>query len=139
MIDYTGKLNSHEQYINVLKALESKTKYIEIVLIDEKETNYLVDKFRNDIVSTKIVSEWWGTITVAKNKLFRIEKTNELFDYLKTFETFCKYHVSYSRGDSSEITDFGYDDIAFYDENNNVLLCTTTHEGYITIKKDLFK
>ena len=67
-MDYTGKLNKHEEYIRVLKLLEKKTKYIEIVLIDEKETNDLVENFREDIISTKIVSEWWGTITVARNK-----------------------------------------------------------------------
>lgn len=139
MIDYTGKLNDHEQYINVLNALERKAKYIEIVLIDEKETNELVDKFKKDIVLVKRVSEWWGTITEAKNKLIRIKVTSELFEYLRTFETFCKYHISKTRGDYSEVTDFGYDDIAFYDENNNMLLCTTTHEGYITIKKDSVK
>ena len=139
MIDYTGNLNSHEQYIKTLKALESKTKYIEIVLIDEKETNELVDKFKKDIILEKKVSEWWGTITAAKNKLIRIEASKEFFQYLETFETFCKYHVSRSRGDHSSETNFGDDDIVFYDENNSMLLYTTTHEGYITIKEDLFK
>lgn len=139
MIDYTGNLNCHEQYINALNALEPKTKYIEIVLIDEKETNELVDKFKKDVISVKKVSEWWGTITVAKNKLIRIKASKELFEYLETFETFCKYHVSRSRGEHSSETDFGDDDIAFYNENDDMLLYTTTHEGYITIKKDLFK
>lgn len=139
MVDYTGKLNEHSQYIKVLEVLEVKTKYIEIVLIDEKETNDLVEKLKNDIVSTKFVSKWWGTETSAKNKLIRIKTSKELFNYLQKYETFCKYHVSYEKGDFSEITDFGYDDIAFYDENNNILLCTTTHEGYIVINDKLLK
>jgi len=145
MIDYTGKLNKHAKYIKILNALELKTKYIEIVLIDEKETNDLVERFKNDIISTKIVSEWWGTETVAKNKLIKIKSSRELFEYLKRFETFCKYYEygstikSFLRGDYSEITDFGYDDIAFYDEKEQILLCTTTHEGYITIDEKLIK
>lgn len=136
-MDYTGRLNTHEEYIKILKLLEEKTKYIEIVLIDEKETNNLVEKFKDDIISTKIVSEWWGTITVAKNKLIRIKASKKLFMYLKQFETFCKYISSGRRGDYSEITDFGYDDIAFYNKNNEMLLCTTTHEGYIIVNEKL--
>ena len=137
MIDYTGKLNEHIEYIKILNNLEPKSKFIEIVLIDEKDSNELVKKFKNDIISQKIVSKWWGTETNAKNKLFKIKASKELFNYLKTFETFCKYYISYTKGDYNEITDFGLDDIAFYDENNNILLCTTTHEGYILIDKSL--
>jgi len=137
MKDYTGKLNNHKKYLKVLSVLEKETKYIEIVLIDEKETNDLVEKFKEDIISTKIVSSWWGTETEAKNKLVKIKASKELFEYLKQFETFCKYHASLLRGDYSEITDFGYDDIAFYNENDEMLLCTTTHEGYIMINEKL--
>ena len=137
MKDYTGKLNNHKKYTKVLKKLEEKTKYIEIVLIDEKETNDLVEKFKQNIVSTKLVSSWWGTETEAKNKLVKINASKELFEYLRNFETFCKYHTSIFRGDYSETTDFGYDDIAFYNENDEMLLCTTTHEGYIMINEKI--
>ena len=88
IIDYTGKLNNHEEYIKILQ---------------------------------------------------KIKASKELFDYLTQYETFCKYYEygttpkSLSRGDYSEITDFGYDDIAFYDKKDEILLCTTTHEGYISI------
>ena len=136
-MDYTGKLNNHKKYIKVLKKLEEKTKYIEIVLIDEKETNDLVEKFKQNIISTELVSSWWGTETEAKNKLVKINVSKELFEYLQNFETFCKYHTSIFRGDHSETTDFGYDDIAFYNENDEMLLCTTTHEGYIMINEKI--
>ena len=139
MEDYTGKLNKHEEYIKALNLLKTKTKYIEIVLIDEKKTNQLVEKFKNDIISTKVVSEWWGTITTARNKLIRIKTSNKLFMYLEQFETFCKYYCSNQRGDYSEVTDFGYDDIAFYNEKDELLLCTTTHEGYIMFDTKLVK
>lgn len=32
---------------------------------------------------------------------------------------------------------FGYDDIAFFDEDNNILSCTTTHERYIFTNEKL--
>ena len=139
MIDYTGKLNTHNEYLEILNILKRKTNYIEIVLIDEKKTNDLVEKFKSDIISQKIVSSWWGTETVAKNKLIKIQVTDNLFEYLSNFETFCKYYSNYIRGDYCETTDFGIDDIAFYNKNDNCLLCTTTHEGYISVSKNLFK
>lgn len=143
MIDYTGKLNEHEKYINILKKIEVKCKYIEIVIIDGRKSNELVDKFSNEILNTKKVSKWWGTSTRASNYLYKIKATKELFDYLSKYDTFCKYYEygsneeSLTRGDYSEITNFGYDDIAFYDENNNCILCTTTHEGYISINDEI--
>ena len=137
LIDNTGKLNNHSEYLDVLKYLELKTKYIEVVLIDKKKTNHLVDKFSEDIVSINNVSEWWGTKTTVKNKLIKIKASPELFEYLRKFETFCKYYMSY-RGDRTETTDFGIDDIAFYNKRDEILLCTTTHEGYIMIKDDLY-
>ena len=113
IIDYTGKINNHEEYIKVLNKIESKCKYIEIVIIDGRKNNELVDEFSSDILDSKKVSEWWGTKTRGSN--------NE----------------SLRRGDYCEITDFGLDDIAFYDKNANCLLCTTTHEGYIAISEKI--
>lgn len=137
MIDYTGKLNKHEDYIKILNKLELKTKYIKIVFVDGKHD--LVNKFKNDIIESDKVSQWWGTVTSKKHNLYKINASKELFIYLRKFETFTKHHKygsdikSLSYGDYSEVTDFGIDDIAFYDDKDNCLLCTTTHEGYIMI------
>lgn len=137
MIDYTGKLNEHTHYLQILNKLKKKTSYIEIVLIDGKKTNNLVEKFKNQIISIESVSEWWGTKTFGRNRLVRINSSDELFSYLESFETFCKYYTSKNRGDYSLLTDFGIDDIAFYDSLNDILLCTTTHEGYIIVNEKL--
>ena len=139
IIDYTGKLNDHKEYINVLNKVELKCKYIEIVIIDGRKSNELVDKFSSDIIEVKKVSKWWGTETKSVNNLYRIKATKEFFTYLTKYETFCKYHESFTRGDYAEITDFGYDDIAFYDENNNYILLTTTHEGNIAINDEIIQ
>jgi len=139
IIDYTGKLNNHEEYIKILNKVEPRCKYIEIVVIDERKTNELVDKFKNDIKQHKKVTKWWGTETKISNNLYRIKATKEFFSYLTKFETFCKYFEYGStketliKGDYSEITNFGYDDIAFYDENDDYILFTTTHEGNVAI------
>ena len=145
IIDYTGKLNNHEEYINVLDKIEIKCKYIEVVVIGGRKSNELIDKFKDDILNIKKVSKWWGTQTRGSNYLYRINSSKEIFEYLRNFETFCKYYEygsnneSLRRGDYSEITDFGLDDIAFYDNNNDCLLCTTTHEGYIAANKKILE
>ena len=135
IIDYTGKLNNHEDYVKLLKKLEFECSYVEIVILDGKETNELVSKFKNDIIETIKVSKWWSTETRSFNNLYRIKATNKLFEFLEKYETFCKYFFS-EKGDYNEITDFGCDDIAFYDENNDYLLFTTTHEGNIAISDE---
>lgn len=139
LLDYTGKLNEHNEYLEMLKKLEEKSKYIEIVVIDERESNDLIDKFKNDIISVKKVSKWWGTETTAINNLYRIKVTKELFEYLRGVETFCKWYFPNATCDEHKQinTDFGIDDIAFYDDNKVPLLCTTTHECYIMIREDL--
>ena len=141
LLDYTGKLNTHQEYLDILDKIEPKCQYIEIVITFGNKSNDIVENFKDDILESRKVSEWWGTITKGKNNLYKIKSSKKLFDYLKQYETFCKYYFygsnaeTLSRGDYSEITDFGSDDIAFYDKNNNLLLFTTTHEGYITINE----
>lgn len=139
LLDYTGKLNNHEEYLNVLNKLEFKTKYIEIVILDGRKSNDLLIKFKDNVVFIKKVSKWWNTEIRGTNYLYRLKISNELFEYLSKFETFCKYYEAddFLQYDRCEITDFGIDDIAFYDDNDLPLLCTTTHEGYILIREDL--
>ena len=137
IIDYKSKLNNHNDYIEMLKKLETKCSYIEVVILDERKSNELVDEFKKDIIETKKVSKWWGTETESNNNLYRIKASKELFKHLSKYETFCKYIETPNQGEYSEITDFGIDDIAFYDELNNYLLFTITHEGEILVNKEL--
>lgn len=133
--DYTGKLNSHEDYLKIIKLLKQKSKYIEYVLVDEDDTR-LVDKFKDLIVSVQPKNKWWGTKSSKKSTVYKLTVSKELFQYLQKFETFCKYTVS-NTGDISENTDFGFNDIAFFDDKDLPLLFTTTHEGYIYVRSDL--
>lgn len=136
LVDYTGKINSHKEYLNTLKQLEIKSQYIEYVIINDEETE-IIDKFSDYVTEIKQKNKWWGTKSSAKAKIYKIKTSKDLFNYLKKFETFCKYTVSIY-GDIAENTDFGINDIAFFDDKEMPLLFTTTHEGYITIRNDLF-
>lgn len=137
LIDYTGKLNDYKEYLQVIKQLENKCKYIEYVLVDEDETKF-IEYFESLIISLKLKNKWWGTKSSQKSKVYKIKSSKEIFKYLKQFDTFCKYIVS-NNGDIVENTEFGINDIAFFDDKDIPLLFTTTHEGYITIRDDLLR
>lgn len=137
LLDYTGELNEHNKYLTVIKYLENKSKYLEYVIID-KDDQKLVEEFANLIISEKLKNKWWGTKSSGKNKVYRLNVSKEIFKYLRNFETFCRL-TSSNQGDIVKETNFGINDIAFFDDEDLPLLYTTTHEGYITIRDDLFK
>ena len=136
LLDYTGKLNRHADYLYAVKLLETKCEYIEYVLVDEDDTE-LIEQFRDSIISVKTQNKWWGTKSASSSKVYTISASKELFRYLRKFETFCKCGTS-DFGKNAAETDFGINDIAFFDKNELPLLFTTTHEGYITVRSDLF-
>ena len=115
-------LNNHNDYLKILNILEQKTKFIEYVLIDTNNTT-LVDFVPENIYSQKKSNAWWGTSTSQSCEIYKIIATNNLFSKLRKFKTFC--------------TDFGINDIAFFDNKSEPLLFTTTHEGYISLRNDL--
>ncbi len=137
LVDYTGKLNNHNEYLKIIKQLENKCNYIEYALVNEEETKF-IERFNDSILSLELRNKWYGTKSSQKNKVYKIKSSKEIFRYLKQFETFCKYTIS-NNDDIVEETDFGINDIAFFDDKETPLLFTTTHEGYITIRDDLFK
>ncbi len=137
LVDYTGQLNNHNEYLKIIKQLENKCNYIEYALVNEEETKF-IEQFNDSILSLELRNKWYGTKSSQKNKVYKIKSSKEIFRYLKQFETFCKYTVS-NNDDIVEETDFGINDIAFFDDKEIPLLFTTTHEGYITIRDDLFK
>lgn len=139
-VDYTGRLNDHKSYLKMLKVLERKCQYIAI-----DGSHEIIDEFQNDIIKYENSSTRWGTWTSIKSKVTFIKASKKLFEYLKKYETFCKYITNVKKVtlgieyicDDVEITSFGYNDIAFYDENYAILLCTNTHEGFINVRDDI--
>lgn len=135
MEDYSGKVNRHEDYLELLNQLEKKCIYIEYVSVDDDDTR-LTEQFKRSVIAVRPKNKWWGTKSSRRRNVYKIKASRELFQYLRRFETFCKYTVS-DMGDLAQTTDFGINDIAFFDERDLPLLFTTTHEGYITVRKDL--
>ncbi len=136
LIDYTGCLNNHEEYLKMLNILERKCDFIGITLRHE-----IVKKFSDDIICVEKSSFWWGIESSPLN-IFYIKSSKELFEFLRKYETFCKYSfgsIEEGKFDSVETTSFGYSDIAFFDKDKHLLLRTNTHEGYIFVDQSIDK
>ena len=138
-IDYICKLNNHDDYLKMLDILESKCLYVEYVLVDGRKSDELVDKFHTDIISKDKTREWWGTVTTPACIRYKIKASKGLFDYLRSFETFVKYIMKVGYPDRCINAEFGINDIAFFDSEEDPMLFTTTHEGYIDVRKDIDK
>lgn len=136
LVDYTGKLNNHNEYLKVIKQLEKKSKYMEYALIDKDDMN-LINNFENLIISVKSKKSWCGTTSKSKTKVYKLKAEKEIFEYLIQFETFCKFNNN-GNEDMVQYTDFGINDIAFFDDSEMPLFFTVTHEGYLTSRDDLF-
>ena len=129
-ICYDGKLNTHKSYLKMLDILMSNSKFIGITSNHE-----IIDIFKDDIISIEKSHSWWGIETSYYEELYYIKASKELFNYLKKYDTFCKYIVDYINGDYVETTEFGINDIAFFDNKNNILFRTNTHEGFLFVSK----
>ena len=55
LIDYTCKLNNHEDYLKMLNILEKETAYIEIAYKNE-----IVKKFKKDITHKEHTVSWFS-------------------------------------------------------------------------------
>ena len=65
LVDYTGKLNNHNEYLKVIEQLENKCKYIEYALVNEDETKF-IENFKSLIISLELKNKWWGTKSSKK-------------------------------------------------------------------------
>ncbi len=136
LIDYTGKLCDHKAYLDALGRIESRCTRIEYTIVDDDIS--FVERFSDLVVGKKTKNKWWGTKTGGRGSdVYTLRASAEIFSYLRRFETFCKYDVS-EYGGRCELTDFGMNDIAFFDGGELPLLFTTTHEGYIMARDDIF-
>ena len=130
-------LSNHEQYLKMLNLIRKETKKIIIVQIDGKdETDPVVNTAKKMMTVEKIevVSEWFSTIAPGRKAVqYTFLKKREFFDYLNSFESF--FIVSSTNPYTVIDTDFGFDDIAFLDSNDELLFYTTTHEGFASLSK----
>lgn len=133
-------LTSNEEYLEVLRALEVKTKYIEIVQAtwikeDDEVVNFALDNLQ--LLEKEKPSEWWGNTYAGDDTVkYRFKADKKYFEFLRKFESFYINEIT-NNSLKTRGTDFGFDDICFYDEDNNKLFYTTTHEGYGTASTKL--
>ena len=138
-VDYEGKLNNHINYLKILNILEKTTDFIGIA-----GKNEITDKFKSNIIKIEKSSSWWTEETSYVELIYYIKASSELFAFLRKYETFCKtivYKDKYFNYETleTETTDFGEDDIAFFDSDCNILLATVTHEGFIYVAENIDK
>jgi hypothetical protein len=138
-VDYEGKLNNHKDYVKLLDIIEKKCEFIGITSEHE-----IIEKFKKDIICSEKTQEWWGIWKSYEEEISFIKSSKEMFEYLKKYETFCKTEEKKMKiGDIefsnyvAELTEFGFNDIAFYDKNKKILLRTNTHEGFIDISEEI--
>lgn len=134
-------LKSRSQYLDILNTIRNDTAKIIIVQIDgEDKKDPIVNKAKEMMTLEKqeIVCKWFGTIAPGRAAVrYTFLKKREFFDYLSSFESF--FIVLSEKPYRVKKTDFGFDDIAFSDNNGELLLFTTTHEGYAYLNKKYLK
>ena len=127
-----------KDYLAVINFLEKQTKYVEIVVSwDDTPNSPLLTNFGDSLVTIKDISHWLETGT--KGTLYKyalsLERKKAYFQQLRKFDSFfynCEHPFS---GMYVETTDFGYQDIAFFNLQGELLFYTITHEGLAWIKK----
>ena len=144
-------LPSHERHVEILDKIRPLTRFVEIVIpYGDVQNDELIIALEPFLVETKKVQEWTGTISGGGAvTLHRYFASDDLFQCLSEYEGFfmsIPYKASpddfiHIHSDivlwQMEYTSFGDKDIAFFDEDGNVLFYTTTHEGDAFIDEKL--
>ena len=138
------ELTSHEQYIELLVKLRKLTRYISIVQIDgEEKDDPIVLKAKSvmQLHHSRTTDNWFSTYAPRRQAAeYVFVKHKGFFDYLMGFESFFFSHYNKNGAYEPEYTDFNTcDDIAFFDDEMQLLFYTCTHEGFAWIYPDVLK
>lgn len=140
-------LTGHQQHIEILSRLRKPTRRIVIVQVDGevKDDPLIVNALSMmELITKRQTREWFSTKTFGTPGVeYVFQKKRKFFDFLTGYDAF---FVSlppseYDRkGYRVEYTDFDpSNDIAFLDENGQLLFYTCTHEGIAMIHPDVLK
>lgn len=132
IVPYNEKLNTQENYVKMLNVLEKRCAFIGITFEHE-----IIEKFKDDIIQIEKTNHWWACIVSYIETITYIKASKELFDYLKKYEGFYKYILTEQEFIVIEETSFGTSDIAFFDNTDNILLGTCTHEGFTNVTRSI--
>lgn len=128
------ELTDHQQYLWLLEQLRKNTAYIMLVQINEEdEKDPILSKALScmKLVEKRYVGKWPGTVRKgAKAPQYLFQADARFFKFLNGFPSFFFNRKDPWGCELVEETDFGQDDIAFLDQEQNILFYTTTHEGY---------
>lgn len=133
--------HTHEEYLSLLRILKDKTMYIQIVIIEyDGATGEILDlaKKHMQCIGRKRVKQWPGTQRKGKGALqYEFIAKKCFIEELEKYESFFINETNEYGWDEVRTTDFGLDDIAFFDVQKEILFYTTTHEGYAFGREDL--
>lgn len=128
-------IENHRQYLEILDRVRKDTALIVLVQIDGADEEDPIVKTAKQMMlleKQETVDHWLGTIAPGRGAArYVFRKHRSFFGYLATFESF--FLVKSIDPLVVETTDFGMDDIAFLDQNGELLFYTTTHEGYANL------
>ena len=135
------EIRDYDDYLDLLKAVKPFTKFIAIIQIDGYDPNDEVVLAADDYMESAgryMTSDWPGTKTRGNRaQVHMYRASHEFFKWLEAGDAFFYNSEDEWGCDIVEKTEFGFDDIVFMDQNQDVLMYTTTHEGDICILEEL--
>lgn len=133
MLYQSIQLNNHDKYLEFLRNLKPRTRYIEVLINDEKDM-HLIEKFKKDIISKSEVNTWWNlnNLELIPCKLYRFDVSAEFWTHLESYQTFGYFEAPGIEAEDN-YSDFGKNDIAFLDENENIIMRTDIKNGFIDV------
>lgn len=140
----TTRIYNYNDYRSALLRIKPFARYFQLVSVDkraEADPHAAFADGTQQIISKTDTSCWLGTMTsgVCRQHLYRIAGSS-LFDYLLGFEPSWLYDCDPEDPEAEPVTDlpeFGIDDIAFFNENMEPILVTTTHEALVWMLPEL--
>ena len=135
------EIRDYDDYLDYLKAVKPFTRYIAIIQVDGYDPDdevMLAADAHMESAGRYMTSSWPGTETHGNRAQVHMYRASHgFFRWLQDGDAFFYNSEDKWGGDFVEKTDFGFDDIVFMDQNQDILMYTTTHEGDIYILEDL--
>lgn len=129
-------IDSRTEFLQLLDVLEKRTAVIEYAQSAGKNPEDPLVKVSLRFVKSKYLSSEWAAVSCGSAMIYKIHSDKAIFKRLREYESFF-YNGNKRR---NCYTDFGSDnDIAFFDESENLLFCTLTHEYTAFILSDLLR
>lgn len=144
-------VRTHENYLKLLNIVQKNTAYFVVfkgIEHNDGHADYVFDFCNKNlrVVNTTKCANLLSNQKVderCKHPQYTFEVNDadkgKLFKFLKEFETFFHRPSDNNRlNDIKNRVDFGLDDVAFLDDNKNVVCMTVTHEWMLWANEQTF-